>query len=200
MHDWPSTAALQLGYWSDSLTDSLLVQLIVLLALTGAGLVIFERLRLPAIAGFLVVGALAGPGGLGIVDEPERVRTLAELGVVFLLFEIGLELPLDRMRALWRNALLAGGSQVVITATLIWAGSVALDLPATEAVVLGGLVAMSSTAVVIRLLADRGQIDAPHGQLVVSILVFQDLSIVPFLLAIPLLSGEQGSEWGSIAS
>ena len=127
------------------MTDSFLFQLIVLLALTGAGLVIFERLRLPAIAGFLVVGALAGPGVLGIVDETEQVRTLAELGVVFLLFEIGLELPLERVRALWQNALLAGGSQVVITATLIWAGSVALDLPATEAIVLGGLVAMSST-------------------------------------------------------
>ena len=181
------------------MADSFLFQLIVLLALTGAGLVIFERLRLPAIAGFLVVGALAGPGGLGIVDETQQVRTFAELGVVFLLFEIGLELPLERVRALWRNALLAGGSQVIITTALIWAGSVALGLPQTEAIVLGGLVAMSSTALVIRLLADRGQFDAPHGQLAVSILVFQDLSIVPFLLAIPLLSSDQGSDWGGIA-
>ena len=188
-----------MGYSSDNLTDSFLFQLIVLLGLTAVGLVVFERLRLPAIAGFLVVGALAGPGGLGIVDEADRVRTLAELGVVFLLFEIGLELPLERMRALWRNALLAGGSQVVITTVVIWAGGVALGLPATHAVVLGGIIAMSSTAVVIRLLADRGQIDAPHGQLAVSILVFQDLSIVPFLLAIPLLSGEQDSDWSRIA-
>ena len=88
------------------MTDSFLFQLIVLLGLTSAGLVIFERLRLPAIAGFLVVGALAGPGGLGIVDEAERVRTLAELGVVFLLFEIGLELPLERVRALPRDRLM----------------------------------------------------------------------------------------------
>lgn len=180
------------------MADSFLFQLIVLLALTGAGLVVFERLRLPAIAGFLVVGALAGPGVLGIVDDSQQVRTLAELGVVFLLFEIGLELPLERVRALWRNALLAGGAQVIFTAGIIWAGSVALDLPPTEAIVLGGLVAMSSTAVVIRLLADSGQIDAPHGQLAVSILVFQDLSIVPFLLAIPLLSSDQGSEWSGI--
>jgi CPA2 family monovalent cation:H+ antiporter-2 len=189
----------RLSYSSDDLTESFLFQLIVLLALTGAGLLIFERLRLPAVAGFLVVGALAGPGGLGIVDDSQQVRTLAELGVVFLLFEIGLELPLERVRALWRNALLAGGSQVLITVGLIWAGSVALDLPRTEAIVLGGLVAMSSTALVMRLLADRGQIDAPHGQLAVSILVFQDLSIVPFLLAIPLLSSDQGSDWGGLA-
>ena len=98
--------------------SGLLFELILLLALTATGLALFERLGLPAIAGFLVVGALAGPGALGLVADPERVRTLAEMGVIFLLFEIGLELPIERLRDLGRTALLAGGSQVVITITL----------------------------------------------------------------------------------
>ncbi len=172
----------------------LLLELLVLLALTAAGLAIFERLRLPAIAGFLVAGALAGPGALGLVSDPERVRGLAELGVVLLLFEIGLELPMSRLRDLGRTALIVGGSQVVITTGLVALAATFFGLGPGHALVLGGLVSMSSTALVMRLLADDGQIDAPHGQLAVSVLVFQDLSIVPFLLAIPFLAdGDHGS-------
>ncbi len=168
----------------------LLFELILLLALTAAGLFIFEQLKLPAIAGFLVVGALAGPGALGLVDDPARVQTLAELGVVFLLFEIGLELPLERLRDLGRTGLLAGGIQVGVTVTVVGVSAGLLGIAPASALVLGGLIAMSSTALVMRILSDEGQIDAPHGQLAVSVLVFQDLSIVPLLLAIPLLAGQ----------
>jgi CPA2 family monovalent cation:H+ antiporter-2 len=179
------------------LTDStLLFELILLLALTATGLALFEWLKLPAIAGFLVMGAIAGPGGFGFVSDPERVRALAELGVVFLLFEIGLELPLERLRDLGRTALVAGGIQVAVTVAIVWGAASMLGVSAPTALVLGGIVAMSSTALVMRLLSDDGQIDAPHGQLAISILVFQDLSIVPFLLAIPFLAGgtDQGAE------
>ena len=92
--------------------SELLFEMLLLLALTAAGLALFERLKLPSIAGFLAVGAVAGPGGLELVEEHERVRALAEIGVVFLLFEIGLELPLERLRILWRTALAAGSAQV----------------------------------------------------------------------------------------
>jgi CPA2 family monovalent cation:H+ antiporter-2 len=154
------------------------------------GVAIFKRLRLPTIAGFLVMGALVGPGGLSLVADPERVQTLAELGVVFLLFEVGLELPLERLRRLWRRALLAGGLQVGITVFGIAAVGIALGMDSSAALVLGGLVAISSTALVLRSLSDRGEIDAPHGQLAVGILLFQDLCIVPFLLLVPLLAAE----------
>jgi CPA2 family monovalent cation:H+ antiporter-2 len=167
----------------------LLLELILLLALSAAALAIFERLRLPAIAGFLVVGAIAGPGALGLVPDPARVRALAEIGVIFLLFEIGLELPIDRLRELGRSALIAGGAQVSITVAVVALGATAFGLPPASALVLGGLIAMSSTALVMRLLADEGQIDAPHGQLAVTVLIFQDLAIVPFLLAVPFLAG-----------
>lgn len=168
--------------------SSLLFEILLLLALTATGQALFERLKLPAIAGFLTAGALAGPGMLGLVGEPERVRALAEIGVVFLLFEIGLELPPERVKRLWSNALVAGGAQVGLCIALVTGGAAAFGVPVSQGIVLGGLVAMSSTALVMRLLSDRGQIDAPHGQLAVAVLLFQDLSIVPLLLAVPLLA------------
>jgi len=171
---------------------NLLFELLLLLALTAAGLALFERLRLPSIVGFLAVGAIAGPGGLQLVHEPERVRSLAEIGVVFLLFEIGLELPLERLRALWRTALIAGGAQVALTVGVVAVGAGMLGLAPAPALVLGGVVAMSSRALATRLLVDQGSVDAPHGRLSVAILVLQDLAIVPFLLAVPLL-GEAGN-------
>lgn len=165
-----------------------LFEVILLLGLSAAGLALFERLKLPAIAGFLVVGAVAGPGVLGLFPEPERVRALAEIGVVFLLFEIGLGLPIERARRLWRGALIGGGIQVVLTMAIVCGFAMAFDMSVGSALMLGGIVTMSSTALVLRLLADQGQLSSPHGQLTMSILLFQDLSIVPLLLMVPLLA------------
>ncbi|MEZ4352846.1 MAG: cation:proton antiporter [Myxococcota bacterium] len=167
-----------------------LIEAVVLLALASAGLAATERLRLPSVVGFLVVGALAGPNVLGLVGDPERVRALAELGVVFLLFEIGLELPIERVRRLWRLALLGGGFQVLVTLGAVTALARAGGLPGSAAFVVAAAVTMSSTAIVLRLLTDEGQIDAPGGQVSVAVLLVQDLAIVPLLLLIPLLAGE----------
>ncbi len=168
-----------------------LTDLVLLMVFATAGVALFERFRLPAIAGFLVVGALLGPGGVGLVSDPEQVRALAEFGVVFLLFEIALELPTDKLWRLWRISLLAGGLQVVLTVILVAAASSFLGVPPRTALVLGLLVAMSSTALVMGILNERGEIDAPHGQLVVGILLLQDICIVVFLLVIPILAGEE---------
>jgi len=178
---------------------SFLEELLVILAVATAGGYAFERLRLPPIAGFVVVGALVGPGGLGWIDDPARVRAVAELGVVFLLFEIGLELPLDRLRRMWRPALTAGGMQVAITLCVVAAIAAVLGVALRSAAVLGALVAMSSTALVMRVLSQRGEIDAPHGQLAIGILLFQDLCVVPFLLAVRVLAAEAGTSWLQIA-
>ncbi len=163
-------------------------ELLLLIAIAAAGVALFDRLRLPSIAGFLVMGALVGPGGLGWVDDPERVAALAELGVVFLLFEIGLELPLERVRRIWRRAVAAGGLQIAITVAAVAGIATGFGLAPAPAFVLGCVVAMSSTALVMRVLSDRGEIDAPQGQLSVGILLMQDLCIVPFLLVVPLLA------------
>ncbi|MBB85027.1 MAG: hypothetical protein CL931_14560 [Deltaproteobacteria bacterium] len=167
-----------------------LIEAVVLLALAAAGLAATERLRLPSVVGFLVVGALAGPEALGLVSDPDAVRELAELGVVFLLFEIGLELPLERVRTLWRPALVGGGFQVAVTLAVVAAGAAAAGLSWPAAFVVGAGVSMSSTAIVLRLLTDEGQIDAPSGQISVAVLLMQDLAIVPFLLIVPLLAGD----------
>jgi CPA2 family monovalent cation:H+ antiporter-2 len=181
------------------LDPQFLTEILILLAATTVGVAIFERLRLPAIAGFLVMGALLGPGGFGLIDQPDRVRALAELGVVFLLFEIGLELPLERLRKLWRMAVFGGGLQVAATLSCVaWFGTaMGLDLPA--ALVMGGLVAMSSTALVMRLLSQRGEIDAPQGQLAVGILLFQDLCVVPFLIGVPFLAAGSSDTFANVA-
>ena len=170
-----------------------LFEVIVLLGLSAIGLALFERIKLPAIAGFLVVGAIAGPGVLGLVPEPDRVRALAEIGVVFLMFEIGLDLPLDRVRRLWRGALIGGGAQLGITMLIVYGFARGFGIANGEAVILGAIVAMSSTALVLRLLSDQAHVNTPHGQLATSVLVFQDLSIVPLLLLVPLLAGAGSS-------
>jgi CPA2 family monovalent cation:H+ antiporter-2 len=176
-----------------------LAELVVLLALAAGGAALFERLRLPPIAGFLVAGALVGPGGLALVSNPDAVRRVAEVGVVFLLFEIGLELPVERLRRLLRRGLAAGALQVAATLAATAGVAAALGVPIRTALVLGALVAMSSTALVVRLLSERGEIDAPHGQIAVAILLFQDLCIVPFLLAVPLLASAGPVGVGPIA-
>lgn len=174
-------------------------ELLILIAVATAGAALFERLRLPSVVSFLLMGALIGPGGLGLVADPDRVRRLAELGVVFLLFEVGLELPLERVRRLWRRALAAGGLQVATTVAVVGLLGLAAGWRLPASLVMGALVAMSSTAVVMRLLAERDEIDAPHGQMAVGILLFQDLCIVPFLLLVPLLASSPGAPLGGLA-
>lgn len=168
-----------------------LFEFVILLALAAGGQAVFERLKLPAVVGYLVVGALAGPGVLGLIDDPERVRLLAELGVVFLLFEIGLELPMERLRDLGREALRVGGPQVLGTTAAVASVCHVFGFGWPTAVVVGFAVAMSSTALVMKLLTDAREVDTPHGQLTLSVLLFQDLAVVPVLLAVPLLAAGQ---------
>jgi CPA2 family monovalent cation:H+ antiporter-2 len=180
------------------LEGHLLGDLLLVIGLAAVGVALFERLGLPSIAGFLVMGALVGPGALGIVDDPDSVRALAELGVVFLLFEIGLELPFERIREIGLTALVAGGLQVSLT--LGGAAGIAWLLGASvpSALAIGGLVAMSSTALVMGLLSDQGVIDAPQGRLSVAILLFQDLCIVPLLLSVPILAPSAEGSSGTV--
>lgn len=168
----------------------IVLEILVVIGAAVIGAAAFERLRLPAVAGLLVVGAIVGPGGLGLVEDPERVRALAEFGVALLLFEIGLELPIGTLRRVWRMAALSGALQVSLTVVGVAALATAVGAPIETAIVMGMLVSLSSTALVMRVLAQRGEVDAPHGRLSVGILLFQDLCLVPFLLALPILSGE----------
>jgi len=175
-----------------------LAELLLALAIAAAGVALFERVRLPPIAGFLLMGALLGPGGLALAPRSAEVRRLAEFGVVFLLFEVGLELPFQTLLRRWRTTVLAGGLQVALTIAAVGAGAIALGLPPASGLVMGGLVAMSSTALVMRILSEAGEADAPHGQLSIGVLIFQDLCIVPLLVGVPMLSGEVPPEPGAL--
>jgi CPA2 family monovalent cation:H+ antiporter-2 len=166
-----------------------LKDLVVVFASGLVAVALLGRLRVPSIAGYIIAGIVVGPGVLGIVSDVHEVEVLAEVGVVLLLFGIGLELSLDRIRRLLRAVLLGGALQVGVTILVVIAVGRMLEVPLPEAVFLGFVVAVSSTAIVLRGLSSRGEIDAPHGRLTVGILIFQDFCVVPMMLALPLLSG-----------
>ena len=151
-----------------------------------------HRLHLPPLAGFLVVGVLIGPSGTALIPDPEAVAALSEIGVVLLLFEIGLELSLSDVLRWGRSVAIAGGVQMAGMLALAVAAGTALDIPLARVLFYGALVAMSSTAAVTKLYADRGELDTPHGREAVSILLFQDLCIVPIMALLPLLAGTAG--------
>ena len=170
----------ELGYLKDVLA---------ILGVAVIVVVVFHRLRLPAIAGFILSGILVGPQGLQLVDDSRHIEVLAEVGVALLLFGIGLELPLQKLKRLWKLAAVGGTLQVVISAATAFGIGRMAGLSNSSAVLIGFVVALSSTAVVLRGLQERGELNAPHGRLILGILVFQDFSVVPIMLIIPLLAG-----------
>ena len=151
-----------------------------------------RRLNVPPVVGFLVTGILVGPSGLALVEDIHRVEIFAELGVVFLLFVIGLELSVDRLRRLGRIIAIGGVGQVGLTIAMVSAIAVLLGVETTRSVYFGFLVALSSTAIVLKIYFDRRELDAPHGRLAVGVLVLQDFLIVPMLLVVPVLAGAAG--------
>lgn len=163
--------------------------ILLVLALAVAVVAVLHRFRIPSIAGFIVVGVLAGPHGLSLVPESRDVAELAELGVVLLLFSIGLEFSLSRLRRTWRLLIEAGAPYVVLTAGLGALAAHALRLNWRTAIFAGFWLSLSSTAIVLKALSERREIDAPHGRFSLSVLLFQDLCVVPMMLLLPLLAG-----------
>jgi CPA2 family monovalent cation:H+ antiporter-2 len=174
--------------------------LVVIFGVSIAVVLVFHRLRLPSIAGFLLAGALVGPSGLNLVDDTARVELLAEVGVALLLFSIGLDISLARLARIRVFALSGGGLQVALTVAATAAAVVILSGTSLQASIFWGfLVALSSTAIVLRILMERGELDAPHGRLALAILIFQDLIVVPMMLVLPLLGGQLGGGASDVA-
>jgi len=166
----------------------LAADVVVLLAVATAGLLLGRAVGLPAVAAYLVAGVLVGPGALGLVGHSDAVAQLAEIGVALLLFGVGIEFSLDRLRRrLWRMTA-SGALQVAATVALGAALFRALGAAWPTAVFTGFLVALSSTAIVFKLLADAGELDAPQGQAAAGILLLQDLALVPMMLLVPVLA------------
>ncbi|HVN84933.1 MAG TPA: cation:proton antiporter [Candidatus Binatia bacterium] len=166
----------------------LLRDLVVLFATAIPIVFIFHRLNVPSIVGFLIAGVLIGPNGLGLIKGADDVERLAELGVVLLLFVVGLELSLEQLTQLGRTVVTAAALQVLLTAALTTALMSAAGLPTAQAIFIGFVVVHSSTAVALKLLADRGEIDSAHGRLTAGIAVIQDLCVVPMMLLVPVLA------------
>ncbi|MDD1678537.1 MAG: cation:proton antiporter, partial [Methanomicrobiales archaeon] len=177
---------------------SLLSSIVVIFGLSIVVIFLFNLLRIPAVVGFILTGLLVGPHGLSLISAIEQVELLAEIGIILLLFTIGLEFS---FRNLWkiRQSVLVGGSlQVALTALIATATCLTFGLPPRESILIGFLVALSSTAIVLKILQERGEVDTPHGNMTLAILIFQDLIAIPMMLALPFLAGIGTLEGGSL--
>jgi monovalent cation:proton antiporter-2 (CPA2) family protein len=149
---------------------------------------VFRRMGLSGVLGYLVAGLVIGPSGLSLIGEAETVRGVAEIGVVFLLFIVGLELKLSRLLSMRRDIFGLGAAQLLATATIFGAVAVAAGAPARSGVVIGLALALSATSIALQLLEERGDLQSAYGQRSFAILLFQDLSIAPILALMPLLA------------
>lgn len=166
---------------------------LLFLAAAVVVVLLLHRARISPVLGYLLAGLLIGPSGLGLITEVEEIRAVAELGVVFLLFVIGLELSVDRLRALRRWVFGLGAAQVAVTSVLIGGIAWIWGNGVEASVVLGACLALSSTAVVVQLLVERGEVASPTGRVSFAVLLFQDIAVVPILVLVSAL-GDPGEQ------
>jgi monovalent cation:H+ antiporter-2, CPA2 family len=177
---------------------SILSNLLVIFAVSIAVVFVFHQFRLPSIAGFLVAGAMIGPHGFNLISDIETVQVLAEIGVVLLLFTIGIEFSLVQLASLRRLLFIAAPIQVGGVVLIVWLASMTAGLPWQQAVFWGFLLSLSSTAIVLKALAASGESDSLHGRAAIGILVFQDLAVVPMILLAPILASPNEGAAASI--
>jgi CPA2 family monovalent cation:H+ antiporter-2 len=172
-----------------------LKSLVIIFGISAVVVFLLQRIRIPSIVGFLLAGVLLGPHGLHLIRDIATIKTLAEIGVILLLFTIGLEFSLSRFLKMRKEIFGIGGVQVITTIllTMLFAHYYFGIRNLSTTVFLGFLVALSSTAIVMKLLSDSAELDTPHGRTSICILIFQDLCVVPFMLFIPILSTGAGA-------
>ncbi len=167
------------------LTDAAVILGLALLVILG-----FQRLKVPTIIGYLITGMIAGPSALHLIGTGGQFDTLSEIGIILLLFVIGMEFSIKDLLAMKRIVLIGGTLQVILTIALVAVLSVLIGFQIPQAIFLGFLLALSSTAIVLKIIQSRGELNSPHGKISLGILIFQDIIIVPMMLFIPLLAGE----------
>lgn len=173
---------------------SLLTDILIILAASVVVLFICHRLRIPVVVGLLITGMIAGPHGLKLIGATAEVSRVADIGVVLLLFTIGIEMSLRQLLRIKRTVFIGGPLQIVVTGVVVavigaWVGN-----PWPVAIYIGMIASHTSTAITVRSYQELGQSDSPHAHAVVSISIFQDISAVPMLLSIPLLMGTAGAQ------
>ena len=161
---------------------------LIMLMVTSAVIPVLKHFNMSPILGFLLMGTILGPSCLGCIHDIHTIDALGELGIVFFLFEMGLELSISRLNALKKDVFGLGTSQFLVTAALASGISMACGLPTAAAVTIGGSLALSSSAFVLQLLKDKNQMGTRHGKASFGILLLQDLAVVPLLVVVELLA------------
>lgn len=167
------------------------IQILLMLVIAITAIALLRRVGLPAILAYLLTGVISGPSGFNWFSQ-HQMQSVAELGVVLLMFTLGLEFSVPRLWAMRRTVFGLGSAQVVLTTLLAMGAGLLFISDVTQALVIGSVTALSSTAIVLKLLNDKGWLKRRHGELSVSVLLFQDLAVVPLLILLPLLA--DGSE------
>ena len=166
----------------------MLNEVLILLFLSVVSVAIFRRIDIPAVLGYLVVGLLAGNHAFGWIHDSHAIEQIAEIGVVFLLFTLGLEVSVPRLIAMRSIVLRIGVTQVLISTLSTILIGIWLGLSWQAAFAVGGALTMSSTAIVVKLLTEQYELQQPHGNISLGVLLFQDLAVVPFLVLIPIFA------------
>jgi CPA2 family monovalent cation:H+ antiporter-2 len=174
--------------------DLLLIQDIVVILLVSLPIIfLFKKINLPSIVGFLIAGMLIGPYGFKLIRSVEQIEVMAEVGIILLLFTIGLELSFSQMLKMKKYFFIVGGLQVGLTVLFAFIVFIIIGFTPQQSVFFGMLISISSTSIILTLLSQRNELDAPHGKIAVSVSIFQDLAVVPMVLLLPLLSATEKS-------
>lgn len=168
----------------------ILQDIVIILGLSIFIILLFQKIKVPSLLGFLLAGIIAGPYAFNLISSQHEVELLSEIGIIFLLFIIGIELSLKGLAAIKKTILLGGGMQVGGTILVTAMVSYFLGIPLNSAVFIGFLFALSSTAIVLKIFQEKGEVTSPHGRVAVAILIFQDIIVVPMMLLTPLLAGK----------
>jgi CPA2 family monovalent cation:H+ antiporter-2 len=176
----------------------LLQEVVIILGLSVLVILIFQRLKLPTILGFLLTGVLIGPFGFSLIKAIHEVEVLAEIGVILLLFVIGLEFSLKSLMAIKKTVFVGGSVQVFVTIGVTALSFYLTGQVLTSSIFMGFLFALSSTAIVLKLLQESGAMNTPHGKISLAILIYQDIIVVPMMLVTPLMVGDGGNLWEAI--
>ena len=170
----------------------ILQDIVIILGLSILIILLFQKIKVPSILGFLLAGIIAGPHAFNLISSSHEVELLSEIGIIFLLFVIGIELSIKELISMKNTVLIGGGLQVGGTILFTTIVAYFFGLPLNSAVFLGFLFSLSSTAIVLKLIQERGEITAPHGRVALGILIFQDIIVVPMMLLTPILAGDGG--------
>ena len=176
----------------------LLPDIVAIFCLSIGVLLVCHQVKIPPIVGFLLTGVLCGPTALGLVQNPHAVELLAEIGVVLLLFSIGLEMSGEELMRLKRPVFVGGTAQVVLTVGAFMCLGVLTGQTWQQSMMYGFLASLSSTAIVLSRLQQKAQSESPQGRLDFSVLIFQDIAVVPMMLAIPILAGRGDTDLGGM--